>query len=258
MLSFFKYLFYISRLWVVRDKAHLLAKLAGIFKDSWFENKPPLNKKKYTPDFRRILNTRNRHNGNSQSIEELYSIYSSIKAVQKVEGSVAEVGVYRGATARFICEIKGDKHLYLFDTFEGMPDLKINPDFDTWEKGTHSHIRYEDVLDYLKDYANVTAIRGIFPESAFRFPAHDFANMTFSFVHLDVDLYQSTLDALDFFYPKMAVGGRIISHNYNLIDAPGGNTPGVKKAFLEYFKGREHLIVEIADTQCLVVKDCRT
>jgi O-methyltransferase len=40
------------------------------------------------------------------------------------------------------------------------------------------------------------------------------AGRSFSFVHLDVDLYQPTLDSLDFF-PRLADGGAIITDNYN-------------------------------------------
>ena len=76
----------------------------------------------------------------------------------------------------------------------------------------------------------------------------------FSFVHLDVDLYRSTLDALEFFYPRLVTGGRIVSHNYNLKDSAGGRTPGVKKAFQEYFSSCEYKIIEIAETQCLIIK----
>ncbi len=34
-------------------------------------------------------------------------------------GDIAEVGVFRGGTARVICEAMGERKLHLFDTFEG-------------------------------------------------------------------------------------------------------------------------------------------
>src|SRR2546427_656411 len=39
----------------------------------------------------------------------------------KVEGSLAEVGVYRGELSKFIQELAPQRTLYLFDTFEGFP-----------------------------------------------------------------------------------------------------------------------------------------
>jgi hypothetical protein len=159
-----------------------------------------------------------------------------------------------GGTAKFICEAKGDKTLYLFDTFEGMPDNMISSEKDSWPDGTHIDTSVEEVKTYLSDYPNVHFIKGIFPESLSNYPDYDIANKKFSLVHLDVDLYKSTLGALEFFYPKMVPYGRIISHNYNLSPIPGGDTPGVKAAFMEYFEGREYSFIEIADTQCMVIK----
>ena len=56
--------------------------------------------------------------------EENYTLYSSLKAVKDLAGDIAEIGVYKGGTAKLICELKGNKNLYLFDTFEGLPDTK--------------------------------------------------------------------------------------------------------------------------------------
>ena len=76
-----------------------------------------------------------------------------------------------------------------------------------------------------------------------------FTSEEFCFVHLDTDLYQSTLDSLEFFWPRMVKGGRIISHDYNALEVIG-----VKQAFQEFFKGSPESIIEIADTQVMVIK----
>ena len=69
----------------------------------------------------------------------------------------------------------------------------------------------------------------------------------FSFVHMDVDLYESTKSCLDFFYPRMSRGGVIISHDYL-------GSIGVKTAFDEYFKDKPEPVLEVTDSQCLIVK----
>ena len=48
----------------------------------------------------------------------------------------------------------------------------------------------------------------------------------------------------------MVKGGRIICHDYNNVDCPG-----VKKAFKEFFGDRKDLIIDIADTQGMVIKN---
>src|SRR6266446_3101953 len=52
---------------------------------------------------------------------EAFLVYSVARAQAKRPGAFAEVGVYKGASAKLICAAKGDKTLHLFDTFEGLP-----------------------------------------------------------------------------------------------------------------------------------------
>jgi len=208
---------------------------------------------KYDLAFENALASRDPQRGLTVTYDENYTIFSSVKAIRNIDGAIAEVGVYKGNTAKLICEVKGERPLFLFDTFQGMPNEKIS-EFDEWELNTHTDNTPESVRTYLSGYPNVTLIAGRFPESLAQ-PSGEIAiSQRYAMVNLDVDLYQSTLDALEFFYPRLSPGGRLISHNYNLKDSPGGNTPGVKKAFVEFFKGKTSQIVEIAETQCLVVK----
>ncbi len=174
--------------------------------------------------------------------EEKFSIYSSVKNVCHLSGDIAEVGVYKGGSAKIICEVKGKKRLHLFDTFEGLPktsenDLLIEPG---WLHDTS----LESVKNYLKDYKDVYFLKGIFPDTS-----ESVIDKKFSFVHIDTDLYKSTLDGLKFFWPRMISGGRIVSHDYNAT-----SIPGVKKAFSEFFKNTPEKLIEIADTQIMVIK----
>ncbi len=45
---------------------------------------------------------------------------------EKIKGELAEVGVYKGGSAKLICEAKGNSILHLFDTFEGLPNVGEN------------------------------------------------------------------------------------------------------------------------------------
>lgn len=53
---------------------------------------------------------------------EAWGIYASAKRTGRVSGDIAELGVFRGGSARLICEVKGDRGLHLFDTFAGPPN----------------------------------------------------------------------------------------------------------------------------------------
>ncbi len=174
--------------------------------------------------------------------EENYTLYSSLIATENLSGDIAELGVYRGGTAKLICEVKGNKNFHLFDTFEGLPKTSDNDLFV--KKGWLENTSIESVKKYLKDYKNIHFIKGIFPQTT-----ESVIDKKFSFIHIDTDLYQSTLDALKFFWPRMVTGGRIVSHDYNTM-----SIPGVKKAFKEFFKNHDEKLIEIADTQIMVIK----
>ena len=175
--------------------------------------------------------------------EEKYTIYSSMKAVSCLSGSVAELGVYKGGSAKILCEIKGDKKLYLFDTFHGLSE--VDKKIDLAENGWFNDTSFEKVSNYLKEYKQVYFFVGIFPETI----TDEVSNDKFSFVNLDTDLYKSTLNGLRFFWPRMVTGGRIVSHDYNTKDHPG-----VKKAFEDFFKDNREKIIELADSQVMVIK----
>jgi O-methyltransferase len=230
----------------------ILPKLLSIFWEQLLDGSiPEKTTCKYDGEFKDIIGRRDPYHLNSLTEDEVYTLYSSVLATKTLDGEMAEVGVYRGGSAKMICEVKGDKSFHLFDTFEGMPDQQINPEKDRWRQGSHKKTSLELIKQYLDDYTNLHFVKGVFPDSIRPYP--DLKSKTFCFVHLDVDLYQCTLDALQFFWPRMTKGGRIVSHNYNL--SPQADTPGVKEAFFDYYQDKRHSIIEIADTQCMIIKD---
>jgi len=172
------------------------------------------------------------------SDNEAYQIHMAVRRTSKINGSIAEVGVYQGGSSMLICKAKEEKHLHLFDTFEGIP--RVDP-IDKFRKGQFAS-RLEETQHYLRNESNLHFYKGIFPETAG--PIED---KTFSFVHLDVDTFESTASCLEFFYPRMSRGGIIISHDY--IPAKG-----VRKAFDDFFADRPEPIIEMSGTQCLVMK----
>lgn len=172
---------------------------------------------------------------------DAYQVYTAVQRTKKIDGDIAEVGVYRGGSAKLICEAKENRPLHLFDTFEGLPDLCEIDDPEQFHKGKFL-ASLESVKDCLKKYPNVHFYKGLFPSTA-----EPIKSKKFSFVHLDVDLYESTLNCIEFFYPRMSSGGIIISHDYT-------STPGVRKAFDGFFKDKPEPVIELLGSQCMVVK----
>ncbi|MDZ4778846.1 MAG: TylF/MycF/NovP-related O-methyltransferase [Planctomycetia bacterium] len=171
---------------------------------------------------------------------EAFLVYSLARSTAKLSGSMAEVGVYQGGSAKMICEAKGETPLHLFDTFEGLPESSA--------ADNHVHVPGQyacslgSVRTYLSGYSNVHFHKGRFPDGTL-----PLANARFSFVHFDVDLYQSTLDCLRFFYERMLPGGVMLSHDYSIL-------AGVRQAFAEFLADKAEELVELPSTQCLVIK----
>lgn len=171
---------------------------------------------------------------------EAYQLYMAVLATRKLGGDVAEVGVYKGGSARLICEAKGDRVLHLFDTFEGLPEVH-EVDASSFSKGEYA-ASLSAVQTYLGGCSGLEYHKGLFPCTG-----QAVMDRRFSFVHLDADLYESTLDSLGFFYPRMIPGGIIISHNYP-------DAPGVKRAFHEFFDDKPEPVVKLFRQQCWVTK----
>jgi len=187
-----------------------------------------------------LLRDIHREKRSLMSAFEAYYVYALARAQVKLAGDYAEVGVFKGASAKLICEAKGTKKLRLFDTFEGLPDPSEH-DLGVHRKGQYT-CTLDSVQQYLNDYNNVEFFQGMFPDST-----AGVEDATYAFAHFDVDLYDSTLSCLEYFYPRMVPGGVMLSHDYGML-------AGVEKAFAEFFADKPEGIIEQPTTQCMVVK----
>lgn len=138
-------------------------------------------------------------------------------------GARTECGVYRGATALLLChawrsrqaDFKGND-LYLIDSFSGTSasgahDLipvrnaagvtQMEPFFPAGKTDTTPEL----VRGFFSDFPDVRICAGWIPQVFSTLPERDWA-----FVHLDVTLFEPTLAALEYFYPRLNKGGAII------------------------------------------------
>ncbi len=174
---------------------------------------------------------------------EQFQLYSLVRAQCRLPGDLAEVGVYAGASAKLICAARTTKRLHLFDTFAGLPgsSAKDRNVYNNKSKPQYA-CSLESVQEYLRDCPDVCFYKGLFPSTAD--PVRDY---TFCFVHIDVDLYESTLACLQFFYPRLIAGGILLSHDYSIL-------AGVKAAFTEFLADKPEAVVELPTTQALIIK----
>jgi hypothetical protein len=181
-----------------------------------------------------------------QSYDECYNIYQLIKLTNNLDYPIVEIGVYNGGSSFLINKCRNkNKRLYLFDTFEGLLDVNINDNYV--KNGQIKTENEKNIYDLFKDEENIKIIKGYFPDVIK--DDIDFNNQKFSFVHLDVDTYQSTLNCLMYFYDKMIKNGIILTHDYS-----NTNALGVNKSFNEFFKDKSEHIIHLFDTQGMIIK----
>ena len=160
---------------------------------------------------------------------------------RKVEGDLAELGVFRGSTARLIHHYLPERKFYLFDTFAGFAERDVQIEAAQTGRSTKSSEFALTTLDLARrnvaqQNENVQFFPGYFPESA---PAF-LKDRTFAFVNLDADLYEPTFAGLNFFYERMVPGGYILVHDYS-------SWPGARKAVQEFFKDKPETPVPMPD-----------
>lgn len=151
----------------------------------------------------------------------------------KMEGQVAECGVFRGDLAKYLNKFFPDKKLYLFDTFEGFNEADIkyeielnNGNFNEsvlTDKNLFRCSNLEWIMRKMTYPNNIEIRKGYFPETT------EGVKDTFVFVNLDMDIYLPMLAGLRFFWDKMVRGGCILLHDY--FDPA---LPGVRKAVLDF------------------------
>jgi O-methyltransferase len=165
-----------------------------------------------------------------------------IERTRSLTGAVADCGVYKAAStvgmALFMRQHGIRKQIYAFDSFQGFDSESVAGDLDLGEvnnkaryKVGYSDFTLEQAKSKIRSFRinNITLVPGYFNQSFKTLPP----DIRFSFVHLDVNLYESYREGLEFFYPRLDPSGIILLDEYN--DPPW---PGCNKAADEFLAGK--------------------
>jgi hypothetical protein len=181
-----------------------------------------------------------------------FVLFSSATSVRTVPGDTAECGSYRGGGSYLILAsqsgVEGKTH-HVFDSFEGLSepgsrdDTQGHPTAFAWQKNQLA-VDEAVVNRNLGRFGNYRLYRGWIPA---RFG--EVEGRRFSFVHIDVDLYQPTLDSLSFFYPRMNSGGIILCDDYGLTTCPGA-----KGAFDDFLRDKPETVIHLTTGQGILIK----
>lgn len=135
---------------------------------------------------------------------EVWTILKGIRA----EGEAWECGVYRGETAVHLAAIakRQGRILRLFDTFQGRPEK------GPMDTGVSQSAFTDTSLERAQAAVGMYPVwhPGLIPQT---FDGLDASRIAFAYV--DLDLYQSTVDALTFIAPRLVEGGVIVVDDYD-------------------------------------------
>ncbi|MFT4803060.1 MAG: O-methyltransferase [Psychroserpens sp.] len=165
----------------------------------------------------------------------------------KIEGDIAELGVYRGVTAKLFHYYAPERTIHLFDTFEGFTKRGVVSEKENTNMQISAALFSDTSVDAVKNHIsqknnNIQFYKGFFPDTI----TPSVKEKKFSFVHLDADLYQPIIDGLAFFYQRMNPCGIMVIHDYN-------SWPGARKAVDEFFSDKNEMPLPMPDRSGSVV-----
>jgi O-methyltransferase len=169
-----------------------------------------------------------------------------------VPGDFVECGVYRGFSLAVVAEFLGlenvSKVLYLYDTFEGIPDAynserRSNAVYRR-ENAQDRDAIFKHVQNRFSKWSNVRVVRGTVPDT-FRVACPE----AIAFLHLDMNSSRSEIAALEVLFDRVSPGGMIVFDDYGWSDY-------VKQKIAEdaFMAQRGHRILELPTGQGLLIK----
>jgi len=180
-----------------------------------------------------------------------YELWQLIEQVKDIPGALIEIGVWRGGSGALIakkallCGIK--ENVYLCDTFEGIVKTDKTKD-SLYQNGAHSDTSVKIVEKLVYDkmkLENIKILKGIFPEET----KHMLQDNKFRFCHIDVDVYQSSRDIVDWIWDKISAGGIIVYDDY-----ANELTVGMKKIVEEERKRKDCIIIYNLNGHAIEIK----
>lgn len=161
------------------------------------------------------------------------------------EGLCLEFGVYKGDSINYIAEKLKNRKIFGFDSFKGLPE-NWRTEF---EQGAFN------VVEMPKVASNVELIPGFFSDALPVFNASHIEKI--AFIHMDCDLYSSTVNVFENIEDKLMAGSIIVFDEF--FNYPGWKEgeykafqemierTGYQYEFLGYVETHEQVAIRIID-----------
>jgi len=118
----------------------------------------------------------------------------------------------------------------------------------TYKGGEHadtSRQAVEELIFTRMNLDNVEILEGIFPDQT----GHRVEGLQFRFCHIDVDIYQSAKDIVDWIWDRMVHGGIIVYDDYGFYGCDG-----ITKYVEEQMNCRDRLVIHNLNGHAIILK----
>lgn len=179
-----------------------------------------------------------------------FALQQLLRLTSNIPGDTAECGVYKGCSSYIILQDNKQSSFcrvhHIFDSFEGLS----NPSRKDGEYWAVNDLSMEEsvVRENLREFGDVKFYKGWIP-SRFR----DVDDHTFSFVHVDVDLHEPTLESLKFFYDRLNTGGIFVCDDFGFLTCPGATS-----AIEEFLLPKPEKMISLPGGGGFFIKGCVT
>jgi len=187
--------------------------------------------------------------GTVREWQQLLMYASVFERSKDVPGDIAEFGVASGTSLKAFIRMNdihnrrrpheiAKKWVDGFDTFEGLPPLDSKIDLATYQGvdpgdmkagGYRSQGTVKELKAFCDNYQNCRLVQGLFSDTVPGFLAAQ-PHASFSLIHIDCDIYRSTLDVLVPILGRLNIGGVML---FDEIFHEG--FPGETQAFFEAY-----------------------
>jgi O-methyltransferase len=181
--------------------------------------------------------------------DRMWTLKWAFLQTASIPGEIWEAGVYRGGSAlmlkRLILAMRDQPsppRLRLFDSFEGLPAVQAG--LDLHEQGQFSDTSLDAVQRLLGEDRFIDYRVGWIPTTF-----DGLGGSSIRLAHIDLDLYQSTVDCCEFVYSRMAAGGVMLFDDYGF-----ESCPGARKAIDEFFADKPECPLAIPTGQAVVFR----
>ena len=190
-------------------------------------------------------------------IYRCYELWRLAGQAAKLSGDLLEVGVWRGGTGALLAARVaqrtgayngngfGAKRVFLADTFSGVVKAGANDAY--YRGGEHADTSPKIVQRLLEELEidNAELLCGVFPDET----GERIRTRRFSLVHIDVDVYQSARDTVEWVWPSLAVGGVVVYDDYGFYGCEG-----VTRLVHEEYERSDRLVMHNLNGHAVVTK----